>query len=84
MHTGRNALAIVGAEPLVPTRYVENGRTELLVEGFGEGFPEPFQTRRWRSIFEGNYNQRVTDIDLADCGASRRGALLGTKRLGEK
>ena len=43
MNSGRNALAIIGAEALVAAGYVQNWRIELLVEGFGEGFAEPFE-----------------------------------------
>src|SRR5208337_3637908 len=44
VHAGWNALSIVGSEALVTAGYVQNGRIELLVEGFRERFAEPFQT----------------------------------------
>ena len=84
MNAGRNALAIVGAEPLVAAGDVENGRIELLVEGFGKRFAEPFQTRSRRSILEGNHDQGVADDDAAGYGSSGGGAVLGAQRRAEK
>jgi hypothetical protein len=84
MNSGRNALAIVGAESLVTAGYVQNGRIELLAEGFGEGFAEPFQARGWRSILKGNHDHGAAGVSSAIWGSVRGGRVLGAKRCAEK
>src|ERR1700676_4767070 len=84
MNSGRNALAIVGAEALVTAGYVENGRIELLVEGFGEGFAEPFQAGGWRSIFKGNHDHGTADDGSAVRSSVGDGRVLGAKWRREK
>ena len=65
MHARRDALAIVGAQPLVAAGNVENRRIELPAEGCWKRFAEPFQSGRGRSILEGNHDQGAAD-DAAD------------------
>src|SRR5258708_36990305 len=79
MNAGRNALAIIGAEALVAAGYIEKRGIELLVEGFREGFAEPFQARGWRSILEGN-----DDHGAADDGAGVRRSAGGGRGLRAK
>jgi len=79
VNAGRNALAIAGAESLVPAGYVENRRIELRVEGFGKRFAEPFQARGRRIILEGNH-----DHGLAEDALAQSGRALGAKRGAEK
>src|SRR5271157_5421946 len=79
MNTGRNALAIVGSEPLVTAGNVQHRRIELLVEGFRKGFTEPFQARCRRRILEGNH-----DHGPADHSSVGGGVVLGAKRRAEK
>jgi hypothetical protein len=38
MNSSGNALTIASAESLVAARYVEHGRIQLLMEGFGKRF----------------------------------------------
>ena len=68
MNASRNALAIVGSQAFVTAGYVQNRRIELLMEGFWKRLAKPFQARRGRSIFEGNYDHGVAD-DAADGAA---------------
>src|SRR5271157_873267 len=84
MNTGRNALAIVGSEPLVTAGNVQHRRIELLVEGFRKGFTEPFQARCRRRILEGNHDHGPADHDAADHSSVGGGVVLGAKRRAEK
>src|SRR5271157_2368445 len=84
MNTGRNALAIVGSEPLVTAGNVQHRRIELLVEGFGKGFTEPFQARCRRRILEGNHDHGPADHDAADHSSVGGGVVLGAKCRAEK
>ena len=79
MNAGRNALAIVGSESFVTAGYVQDRRIELLVEGLGEGFAEPFQAWCWRSILKGNH-----DHGAADCRAGFQSSIGGDSVLGAK
>jgi hypothetical protein len=75
MHAGRNALAIIGAEPVVAAGYVQDRRIELLVKCFRERLAQPFQAGGRRKIFEGNY----------DHGSARGGrSVLSVKRRAQK
>ncbi len=79
MNAGGETLAIVGAEALVAAGDVEDRRIQLLVEGFGEGFADPFETGRRRVVFEGDHDQGSSGGNWAG-----RGGILGAERRAEE
>ena len=56
----------------------------MLMEGYWKRLAKPFQSRRGRSILEGNYDHGVADDDAADYSSTGGGAVLGEKRRAEK
>ena len=54
------------------------------MEGYWKRLAKPFQSRRGRSILEGNYDHGVADDDAADCGPAGDGGVLRAQRRAEK